>query len=578
MNGLQVECDRPCKNSKYFQEYRAKNATLCPTDDMRAGDTLQHELSCPTWTYRSKTTLDCQCGCDIDGAILCNRTLNTLSILDSHCVTYDEEHKRSVTGKCFYGCFHGSVYKSVSLNISHDRLNEIVCGQLNRKGRQCSSCKEGYFPLVYSYDLRCIRCDGITYNWVKYTAIAVLPSTCLFVLVVFLRVNALSPQLHVFVQISQAFASAINVRPLMYLSNGATLYLVKIIIIPYSIMNLDFFRSFVNDLCVDLTTLQTLALDYVTAVYPLLLVITTYICIELHAKNCKVIVWIWKPFRKFLSVNWDIHSSIVKTFATFLLLSYGKLLCVTFDLLIPTTLYNVRGEFIGFYLYYDASYEYFSHDHLPYAVLALVVTSTLLLPPPFLLLLYSTRCCKKRLNNRGLTLYIFIECFNGYYKDGTEANTRDCRWFSAIWFFFKILFVFTFFALTKNIMMYTFLIIFGTCVGILVLIVAPYKLHYSRYNTTDALLLFLFSTWCASVTCVNQAWIRSRELIYLATAVTVVISLLPLMYILILFVHWLYKNVSRKCRNKEAIRLKGVSRAFDDQCATRQESEQLLPS
>jgi hypothetical protein len=64
----------------------------------------------------------------------------------------------------------------------------------------------------------------------------------------------------------------------------------------------------------------------------------------------------------------DIQSSIIKAFATFLLLSYVKLLNSTIDILLPVRTFDKYHEVVGWYVYYDASYEYFSKDHLPHAI------------------------------------------------------------------------------------------------------------------------------------------------------------------------------------------------------------------
>ena len=66
----------------------------------------------------------------------------------------------------------------------------------------------------------------------------------------------------------------------------------------------------------------------------------------------------------------DAKSSIVDVFASFLVLSYVKFLCVSLDLLIPTQIFNSLEENVGFYLYYDASLPYFGRDHCLYGVLA----------------------------------------------------------------------------------------------------------------------------------------------------------------------------------------------------------------
>lgn len=504
---------------------------------------------CPTWMYRiNDNHSTCQCGSDLNGIVKCNKMLNTVSVLDCHCISYDEQHNRLVAGSCFYGCRLGSVYKPLPLDVT--QVNNEMCGKLNRDGLQCAKCKHGYFPLVYSYDFHCINCTNSNYNWAKFVALAVIPSTLSFFVVIICKINALSPQLHGFVQISQAFGAAINIRTIIFVDEGYSLTIAKLISLPYGFVNLDFFRPYMKNICVDLNTLQTLALDYIVAVYPLFLVILSYILIELHARNCRFILWIWKPFRQVFSGNWDIHSSIIKTFATFLLLSYGKLLSVTFDLLIPSKLYNVSGEFLGFYLYYDASYKYFHIDHIPYAVIALVVTFLLLIPLPLLLLIYTMPWFHKCLKHRSLKLRTFVECFHGYFKDGTEPGTRDCRWIAATYFFLKILFVFILYGLTRNVLCYTLTVISTTAFGIVVIIVKPYKARYSTYNNVDAALLFLVAMWCASVTCLNQAQLMARGLIPVASILSTLIPLIPLAYVLAITIYWLYKTCLKNYFNR----------------------------
>ena len=65
----------------------------------------------------------------------------------------------------------------------------------------------------------------------------------------------------------------------------------------YGIWNLDFFRSFDLGICVGTDTLQTLALDLAVGVYPLLLMLLTYVLIRLYDRNFKPIVVVWRPFQ-----------------------------------------------------------------------------------------------------------------------------------------------------------------------------------------------------------------------------------------------------------------------------------------
>ena len=105
-----------------------------------------------------------------------------------------------------------------------------------------------------------------------------------------------------------------------------------------SIWKLDFFRLAYTPFCLhsNTSTLQVLSLDYIIAAYPLALIILTYTLVRLHYHNCRLVVWLWRPFIGCFAHcrrQWDIQNSLVDVFATFLLLSYVKFLSVSFDIL-----------------------------------------------------------------------------------------------------------------------------------------------------------------------------------------------------------------------------------------------------
>ena len=80
--------------------------------------------------------------------------------------------------------------------------------------------------------------------------------------------------------------------------------------------------------------------------------------------------------------RWDPKGLVINAFATFLLLSYSKLLTVSYSLLDSSTLHNNTGETVGpTVLFFDASIEYFSRQHLPFAVLAISVLLVFVLFP-----------------------------------------------------------------------------------------------------------------------------------------------------------------------------------------------------
>ena len=119
--------------------------------------------------------------------------------------------------------------------------------------------------------------------------------------------------------------------------------------------------------------------------------------------------------------------SVINTFATFLLLSYSKLLTVSYKLLYSSTLYNITGKTFGpDVLYYDASIEYFSREHLPFALPAICVLLVFVVFPLLLLLLYPMRSFQRCLGYctriRWQFLHTFADAFQGCYRNGTSGT------------------------------------------------------------------------------------------------------------------------------------------------------------
>jgi len=122
------------------------------------------------------------------------------------------------------------------------------------------------------------------------------------------------------------------------------------------------------------------------------LIILTYILVTLHYYNCRLAVCLWRPFLRYcirFQRQCDIRNSLVDVFATFLLLSYVKFLSVSFDILTPSFMWNMTWTRQPTVLYYDGSVEYFSKEHLPYAILAIIVLLVFTIIPIALLCLYS---------------------------------------------------------------------------------------------------------------------------------------------------------------------------------------------
>ena len=308
-------------------------------------------------------------------------------------------------------------------------------------------------------------------------------------------------------------------------------YLTLFLLTIYGVFNLDFFRYIIPHFCISstMTALQVLSLEYIVAFYPPLLTIVLYICIQLHARDCRPLVYLWRPFHKCcscLSQRWNPSESLVHAFAAFLLLSYSKILFVSFKLL-QSSGYTLdsSGDKVGFLsTYYNASVPYFSSEHLPFAILALSVLAIFIVLPVLILLLYPTRlfqrcigCCSTRWH----ALDAFVDSFQGYYKNGTNG-TPDWRYFSGLYLIFRILVIGAYVLPLKYNALYR--VVCYSSASLFLGLLQPYKEGW--INKLDSLVMMLFSLG-EFVAFYDQYAIRSDFVIVYVLAVG------PLLYLIV---------------------------------------------
>ena len=379
---------------------------------------------------------------------------------------------------------------------------------------------------------------------------AFFPLTIFFVMVVTFRITATSPSMNAFVLACQVLMSPFQIRVfLSYLSHTTyrpAIFFVRVIASLYGFWNLDFFRTLYPLFCLhpNMTSLQILALDYIVAAYPLLLILIAYSLVELHGRNCKIVVWLWKPFRRcFIHIQRTyIQTSLIDAFASFLLLSYDKFLSVSFDLLIPVHLYDVHGDPMEPYLYFDGTVEYFGKQHLPYAILAITVLIIFNILPLLLLCLYPCRCFQKVLNYYGLrcqALHTFMDAFHNGYKNGTEG-TRDCRYISVVYLLMRIFSFINAIVFISSVIIYFFnLGVMFTMLAILITIVRPYRalIHIVVgiiLNLAVALIYFCLIT--AQLAEPDYVFFVDRMLV----SIIAIFALVPLLYVIVLILYWVF--------------------------------------
>ena len=479
--------------------------------------------TCPPW-FICTTTGRCKCeSTSMHGGIKCSEKSMRSAVLNCHCVTYDKDDAKTFAGLCFYNC-ERPVFNKAFDNVYHGLpenildLNSYMCSRFNRDGVLCGECTKGLNPFVLSYDLSCVNCPNSHLNWLKFIAVGFIPLTIFYFIMVFFNVNVTSSHMHGYVLFSQAVSTPAFVRLLLLNIEGLPFVskVIKSLEPFFSSWNLDFFRSTVPNICLNIDTLQAYALDYCVALYPLLLISVSYLLIELYDRNVWLVVYIWRPFRFFFKLfrhNWDVRTSVIDSFATFFVLSYVKILSVSTDLLVYTPVIELPSRNIQYRLYYSSNIIIFHRYHVPYAVLAISFVVFFILIPTLILVLYPFQFFQKCLSYyqmRWHFLRAFVDSFQGFYKDGTDPNTLDFRCFSPYGLILRICFCILF-VLTLSSMFFVYAVIVLISVIILLLNFNPYKEAFKHYTVIDAFFMIFLSILYISFLGINVVDIQAHS-------------------------------------------------------------------
>ena len=555
-----------------------------------SGNTQLNIHVCPPWYFFNGTA--CECGNDVNGVVYCNPDMNFTFLLNCYCMTYDNFTDTIVLGMCIYNCFNSrnntaelphSEYHLLPQNV--DDLNDAMCKHFNRRGQLCSRCKQGFFIPAYSYSLHCIRCTYRSYNSIKYIVIALGPLTLFFFIVITFRISVTLPPLLILVQVCHTLSAPQFVRIFVAQvesDNSLELTVAHVLISLYGIWNLDFFRTLLPPICLQLSTLQTIALDYIIAFYPLVLVVFTYILVELHDRNFRPVVWLWKPFHRcFVCIRrqWDIKTSVIDAFATFLVLSYLKFISVSTDLLMPTQLFDIHGKPLHMlYLYNNATIEYFGKEHTPYAIMALTVLLFVVILPLVLLVLYPCQCfqrCLTRCRLRTHALHTFMDAFQGCYKDGTNG-TRDCRWFAAVYLGARLI-TYILYALTLNRFFYPLVISMYLMIIIILIAVQPYSSPIS--NIVDPIVMIfgiLFGVFAFAVSTASPT--LPRQFLKISYVLCFILYCVPLVYMsgAFLYRRVVKRRITQWCRPNRCLHTE-LEASLADRLIHPEQYERLIP-
>ena len=464
-----------------------------------------------------------------------------VGVFVGYCMTMNNKRSEVVVGLCPFNInqTQHETYTIVPSNTS--QLDTAICEYTHRTGQLCGQCVNGTSPPVYSYYPQCVDCPAGTNNWAKYLAVSLLPTTLFFLGIVTFRFRATSPNMNGFILLCQIIGSPPVLRLVgnrLYKHNYSPSYMGAILDVYFSylsIWNLDFFRTVYSPFCLhpDATTLQVLSLDY------------TYTLVTLHYYNCRLVVWLWRPFLRCcirFRRQWNIRNSLVDAFATFLLLSYVKFLSVSFDILTPSFVWNMTSTLQPTVLYYDGSVKYFSKEHLPYAILAITVLLVFTLLPILLLCLYPCRCFQRLLNSchlRVQALHTFMDVFQGCYKNGTNG-TRDCRYFAGFYLITRLaLHLSSIFTLV----VYSSSLVIALLLGAIMLISVFQPYREQLYNQLDVFFCLVTVVLLMSSLRFVQTF-ETWQIEYMDRIILLILTPIPVLYPLCLVLYRIWKRSS----------------------------------
>ena len=410
---------------------------------------LATDTSCPTWHYYNNATGQCECGfwlfCSSDGKVEIG--------LDKCATSSGQEDDYYISNYPFRHTVNSTsrLYSEMPSNAS--QLDEVMCGPYNRRGLLCGECKEGYCPVVHSFDQTCANCSSLwsRYAISLYLFLQFVPTTLIFLCFVVFRFKITSGPLLGYVIFCQTTITGINYRHSFiydYLQQHVSLSLRVLFDLSVTVSqfwSLQFLKAIIPPFCISekLTGIHVNMLNFVPAIYPLVLVIISCILMELHARNYRIIGILWKPFKIILSnanITAVTSDAVFHAFASFIFLSNISVMFTAYQVVNFVAVWNSTGHFQKRVLYTDPTVEW--NTSVPYVLIAAVIFIFISLIPSLLLCIYPTRLYRylsRFLSARKqLAITAFAEALHSCFKDGLNG-TCDYRALAGATVFFALM-------------------------------------------------------------------------------------------------------------------------------------------
>ena len=465
-----------------------------------------------------------------------------------------------VTSQCLYCISSQNLSKNgVFINLPKDpeQIDSVLCQSVHRTGVLCGRCVSGFAPAVNSKLFQCVNCTSEVqyYSWLLYILTEFVPVTILLIIVVVFNISVTSGPGNAFIFFAQIVSSTFGINDdgtINYQSvTSAAKTLQHVYNTLYDIWNLNFFDfipGFQYCLSPNLNSLEIRALQYITAVYPLLLLGIILLVIILYENHNRVVVRLLRPFHCLSTrfrCQWNIKRSIIDALGTFLVLSFTKFTIISAFIAYPASLYDENGTPIHQVCWIYGDYEYYSSEYAPFLVFSIVIFFLVCVMMPLVLLFYSLKPVYGCLNYLklkfllpGPRFQIFLNVFYNCYKDGTDG-TLDLRFFASLYFGLRVIIIVMYSLAPSWEIQYIMQQIVCTIGILLFAAFRPYKYH--GYNFLDAAAFSLLAV-------INIISFYNRYLAVVNVSpspltywLQIILILLPLIYISVYLARYFYQ-------------------------------------
>ena len=276
---------------------------------------------------------------------------------------------------------NSNIFTELPSNISE--LEDFFCSGSKRQGFLSGQCKPGCGIAIYTYYGLPCECPCYSYGIPLYILLEIWFSTLFFAVLVMINFSANSSKWIALILYFQIVAQLISGDPYTYTVLAKSGHWVPIVLQSlYGIWNMDFLRLVIPRFCVSqgVSILGAISAGYISAFWPLVLVVLTSLAMHLHKRNFRIVANAWN------FINWILHGlvqkqlaeiNLIHTFSTFFLLSHLKIINVSIYIISPLhisgILYSQQQSLDSELSAMDPYITYLSRDHHLYAVPAIVV-------------------------------------------------------------------------------------------------------------------------------------------------------------------------------------------------------------